>query len=201
MFTNSKHALPKWFPTDLLINCRKITLKKNELLFTLNQAATDIFFVESGEVQAIRLLPNGASAIMQRASGNDFFAEAAMCVEHYTCDAVVTRKAVIYCIPKEGLEVHLQKNNDFSLRFSTLLAINIRKQCSKLERLRMNRARDRILHYLVCESGSDNKIEIRSSYAKLADELGLEPETLYRTLSDLQKENLITKTDNIIALI
>jgi len=201
MLANSNNALPEWFPTDLLLRCRKITLKKKEFLFSLNEAATDIFFVESGEVQALRALPNGNSAIIQRASDNDFFAEAAMCVNNYTCDAIATRKAIIYCIPKEGLEEHLQKDNDFALRFSTLLAINTRKQCSKLERLRINRARDRVLHYLVCESDSSNKISIKSSYANLAEELGLEPETLYRTLSDLQKEKIITKIDNNIALI
>lgn len=201
MLTNSKHTLPEWFPADLLMQCKKRTLKKKEYLFTLNKKANNIFFVESGEVQALRLLPNGTSAIMQRASDNDFFAEAAMCVDNYTCDAMATRKAIVYCIPKDGLEKHLQKDNDFALRFSTLLAINTRKQCSKLERLRINRARDRVLHYLVCESDSSNTITIKSSYANLAEELGLEPETLYRTLSDLQKEKVITKIDNKIALI
>jgi len=201
MLANSNNALPEWFPSDLVLRCRKKTLKKKEFLFSHNEAATDIFFVESGEVQALRALPNGNSAIMQRSSDNDFFAEAAMCVNNYTCDAIATRKAIIYCIPKEGLEEHLQKDNDFALRFSTLLAINTRKQCSKLERLRINRARDRLLHYLVCESDSSNTITIKSSYANLAEELGLEPETLYRTLSDLQKEKIITKIDNNIALI
>jgi len=201
MLANSKHVLPEWFPNDLLLQCKKRSLKKKEFLFSLNEKATDIFFVESGEVQALRLLPDGTSAIMQRASDNAFFAEAAMCVNNYTCDAMATRKAIVYCIPKDGLEKHLQKDNDFALRFSTLLAINIRKQCSKLERLRIYRARDRILHYLVCESDSSNKISIKSSYANLAEELGLEPETLYRTLSELQKEKIIIKEGNNIALI
>lgn len=201
MLANSKHALPDWFPTDLLLQCGKKTLKKKDFLFSLNDKATDIFFVESGEVQAFRLLPNGHSAIMQRASDNEFFAEAALCVDHYTCDAVVTRKAVVYCIPKDGLEKHLQKDDDFSIRFSTLLAINTRRQCSKLERLRISRARDRVLHYLICESDSSNRILVKSSYANLAEDLGLEPETLYRTLSDLEKDKIITRDDKLIAVV
>jgi len=201
MFTNEINALPEWFPNTLLIKCEKKVLKKKEYLFQSDEKATDIFFVERGEVQALRALPNGASAILQRSSGNEFFAEADMFFSHYTCDAQVTRKAVIYCIPKQELEAHLKKDNDFSMRFSGLLAVNTRILCSRMERLRINRARDRVLHYLVCESGPDNVVIIKSSLAYFAEELGLEPETLYRTLADLQKENTISRQGDAITLI
>jgi len=201
MFTNAINALPEWFPNTLLAKCEKKNLKKKEYLFQLDEKATDIFFVERGEVQALKPLPNGASAILQRSSGNEFFAEADMFFSHYTCDARVTRKAVIYCIPKQGLEEHLKRDNDFSMRFSGLLAANTRKLCSRMERLRINRARDRVLHYLVCESDADKVITLKSSLAYFAEELGLEPETLYRTLSELQKENMINRRGETITLV
>lgn len=117
----------------------------------------------------MRLLPNGAAAIMQRASTGEFFAEAALCVNNYTCDAVATRDAIVQCIPKLVLIEHLQMKDGFSLKFSMLLAKNTRLQCSRVERLRINRARDRVLHYLICESGNDNIVRVQSSLANLAD--------------------------------
>lgn len=197
--TDKSHpALPTWFPQGIVSACIKRTLGKNEFLFQTGSQAGHIFFIIKGELRAIRLLPTGTNAIMQRASKGEFFAEAAMCSDNYKCDAIANRRTEVICIPVDRLTHHLQVDPEFSVYFMKLMVANSLKQCKKLERLRISRARDRVLHYLSCESRDHAGVVLDVSVAKWAEELGLEPETLYRTLSDLEKEALIIRKGNRI---
>jgi DNA-binding MarR family transcriptional regulator len=89
----------------------------------------------------------------------------------------------------------IASNGDFALRFSQFLALAMRRQCARYERLRLKRAGERVLHYLNCEltgpAGADLELDI--PLAEWADDLGLEPETLYRALADLEKKGLIAR--------
>jgi DNA-binding MarR family transcriptional regulator len=71
------------------------------------------------------------------------------------------------------------------------LARQARKQCSRQERLRLKRARDRVLHFLACEGGATGVVTWVSHLSELAAELGLERETLYRALAGLEAEGLL----------
>jgi hypothetical protein len=51
------------------------------------------------------------------------------------------------------------------------LARQARKQCSRQERLRLKRARDRVLHFLACEGGATGVVTWVSHLSELAAEL------------------------------
>ena len=64
---------------------------------------------------------------------------------------------------------------------------NLRAQC---ERLRMNSATERIIHYLETE-GEAGHVPLRQSRKAWAAELGLSHEALYRSLKKLQEQGVL----------
>ena len=195
------HELPAWFPSILKNATRTVELNRNEKLFELNARSDAIYFVQAGEVCATRFLPDGTPAVMQRSRAGEFFAEAALCVERYTCEAVAAKKSSVRLIPKDRLTKLLQEDADLSLHYIRAISADMRKQCSRVERLRIKRAPDRVLHYLMCETDATRTLTLQTTRAQWADELGLEPETLYRTLAGLEQEGLIKRTDNQVTLL
>ncbi len=94
----------------------------------------------------------------------------------------------------------LQTNLDLSTAFARMLAGNLKRQCGRLERMRLTSAKDRVLHYIACESRDGRHLELPFTLAHWAAELGIEPESLYRTLSQLEKACLIHRDGRQIEL-
>lgn len=194
------HKMPIWFPDRLREATQYIHLKRNEKLFELNVPVSAIYYVQAGEVCATRVLPDGTQVVMQRSKAGEFFAEAAICVDLYSCDAIASKHSTALTIPKAILMNLLQEDVAFSLKFTMALTADMRKQCSRVERLRIKRAPDRVLHYLMCETDASRCLTLQTTQAQWADELGLEPETLYRTLAKLEQEGAIKRVENNITL-
>lgn len=188
-------GLPSFLPPALLQESTRVALTRNERLFRVGEKVEHIHFVLEGELLAVRYLRDGSEAVMQRARDGEFFAQSAMLVPAYSCDARATSPTEVVRIPVRELRHALSCDGSFAMAFAGQLAADLRRQCTRVERLRIKRARDRVRHYLVCEG------PLRSSNAKLRDwarELGLEPETLYRTLAELEASGEIRREDGAV---
>ena len=95
----------------------------------------------------------------------------------------------------------LATNPEFSFQFTLAIARATRLQCSRYERLRLKHAADRVLHYLLCESNAGGEIDHPVHLYEWAHELGLQKETLYRTLATLEREGKICRTEQKIKLL
>ena len=194
-------TIPAWLPPGLESRCQCLTLEKGSWLFRLGDPVESVYWIESGEIRAIRHLLDGSSAIMIRAKGGQFFGESSMLLSNYTCDAEVVKRTSVKIFPVSALREEMNNNGAFAFQFSMSMAAHARKQCSSQERLRLKKARDRVLHYLGCEFGGKDEIDIDMPMAELAIELGLEAETLYRTLSKLEEEQVIQREKRHIRLL
>lgn len=193
-------TLPEFFPQSLIDATRKFSLNRGEHLFRKGEPARSVFFVLQGEVIAVRYLMDGAEAVMLRAGAGEFFAESTLMISQYSSDAICSRSSLLVEIPATALRHVFETQPAFALHFVAALASNSRRQCSRLERSRLKRARDRILHYLVCESLPGPTLSLTMPLSSWAVELGLEPETLYRTLRELEQEGLISRNHRAISL-
>lgn len=176
-------GLPAFLPPALRREVSRIGLSRNELLFRVGEPVAHVHFVLEGEVLAVRYLGDGSEAVMQRARDGEFFAQSAMLVPNYSCDARSACPSEVARLPVEALREAIASDGAFALAYVGQLSADQRRQCTRVERLRIKRARDRVRHYLVCEG------PLVGGGAKLQDwarELGLEPETLYRTLAELE---------------
>jgi CRP-like cAMP-binding protein len=186
--------------TDWLIEaCGKDVIETSvaagEFLFRLGELPHDIFLVVAGEARARRYGADGAEIVMQRARAGEFLAEAGMVAPRYSCEGFCPIDSNIRRIPLATLNRLIRANSDFALRFSQFLALSMRRQCARYERLRLKRAGDRVLHYLNCElvGAAGAALELDIPLADWADDLGLEPATLYRTLADLERKGFIAR--------
>jgi CRP-like cAMP-binding protein len=189
------HGLPSYLPDMLLKEATRVDLTRNERLFQLGNPVDHVYFVLQGEVLAVRYLSDGSEAVMQRARDGEFFAQSAMLVATYSCDARAAVPTQVMRLPVRELRAALLADGAFALAYAGQLAADLRRQCTRVERLRIKRAKDRVRHYLACEG------PLRSGGAKLQDwarELGLEPETLYRTLADLESCGEIRREDGSV---
>ena len=174
---------------------RVVTVAAGDLLFRLGDVPQSLYLILDGEARARRYAPNGAEILMQRSRAGELFAEAGMVAPRYSCEGYSPRASRVLCIPLHEVRERISSDGDFALRFALFQAVAMRRQCARYERLRLKRAADRVLHYLNCEltgpSGTTLILDI--PLAEWADDLGLEPESLYRTLADLEKKGLIER--------
>ncbi|MGF1547847.1 MAG: Crp/Fnr family transcriptional regulator [Thiotrichales bacterium] len=190
----SPATLPAFIGPELRTAARPRALTKGERLFTQGAAVDAIFFVQTGRVKAVRALNDGTQAIMLQSSAGEFFAESALASKVYGCDAFASQVSTVLALPAEAVHLELATNAQFAKSFALAMAGNARRQCSRFERVRLKRARDRVLHLLTCESDPHNRYHLTTPLVELAEELALEPETLYRVLSELVNEGRILRT-------
>jgi CRP-like cAMP-binding protein len=183
--------LPDYLPEPLRRQARPISLKRRQGLFRLNDPVAAIYFVRRGELEAVRHTPEGEALVMVRAGAGEFFGEPALAVDCYTCAAHAKVDSELFVLPKVAVLAALQEDPGFAAAFLLAQIRNARRQCSRYERVRLRRAEDRIVHYLICEADPDGCVALTGSLADWAGELGLQPESLYRALARLREEGRI----------
>ncbi len=183
--------LPDYIPEALRQAVRPLSLRRKQILYRQGETATAIYFVRSGELEAARFSPKGDALVMLRASAGEFFAELALNVECYGCSAYAKVDSELFVLPKPKVLESLRGDMAFAMAFLQAQMRNARRQCSRYERVRLRRAEDRVMHFLVTEAGPDGWIRLPGPLADWAAELGLTPESLYRALARLRAEGRI----------
>jgi CRP/FNR family transcriptional regulator len=191
-------SLPGLLTEELRAAASEVALARGGMLFRVGEPVEHIYFVIQGELLAVRYLPDGTEAVMQRARAGEFFAQSAMAVQRFNCDARAGDACAVARLPVREVTDALRVDGAFALAFAVQLAGDLRRQCTRVERLRIKRARDRVLHYLVCEGPLVLPGRKLQDWAR---ELGLEPETLYRTLADLQACRELERDEASIRLV
>lgn len=184
---------PDFLPPSLLAVSQRLELPLNAALFTLGAPVEQLFWLFRGEVQAIRTTASGQEVVMMLGRAGEFFAEASLFTPHYTCSAATRKSSVLLAIPIAPLRSALATDAQFSERFLRSTVMALRRQCSRVERLRLRTASERIQHYLSCEAAADGCCQLNMPLSEWALDLGLEPETLYRTLRVLEENGLVQR--------
>lgn len=128
-----------------------------------------------------------------RGRSGEFFAESSIYMPCYECDAVARKPAVVMALPLRTLRQALADDAHFADVFLRTVVLNLRRQNSRVERLRLRGASERIRHYLSCEASADGCCQLDMPLSEWALELGLEPETLYRTLRVLEENGVVLR--------
>jgi CRP-like cAMP-binding protein len=170
--------------------------KKGELLYRLGQPPEAMLCVLNGEIRLIRLAPSGTEIILQRSRGG-FIAEASLDAQAYHCDVVATNDSQLLLFPRSAFKAALKHDSSFHHAWTQLLSSEVRRLRVLNERLNLNSAVDRILHYIETE-GAQGVITLNQTRKSWATELSLTHEALYRTLRQLRESgDLIIEREKI----
>lgn len=182
----SQFATVTHVPAALRESASLVTCEVAETIFRIGDPVRSAMLVLSGEVRLIRRNPHGREVILQRSTAG-FVAEASLDSRVYHCDALAAQTSTLLIFPAKQFLAALDENVAFRRAWQSLLAREVRKLRSQCERLSLNSAADRILHYIEAE-GSNGVLSLTQSKKAWASELGLTHEALYRTLRRMQDE-------------
>jgi cAMP-binding proteins - catabolite gene activator and regulatory subunit of cAMP-dependent protein kinases len=158
--------------------------------------------VASGCIRLVRNDPAGREAVLFVAHAGDPFAEASIFTPIYHCDAIAMTDTTVRLYPKTILLPEMERNPRFVLTYAAMLGHQLMAARTRLERLSMHSARDRLRHFLMLEVGEDGcSVEVSGTLKNLASELGLTHEVLYRTLSRMVRDGEIAREGNVIRLL
>ena len=138
---------------------------------------------------------------MMRSFAGEIFAPASLNMSCYPCSSVATKASKLLKIPRKLMLKHLNTHPNFAQFYIQSLAMELKKQCARSERLRLKSASERVMHFITCESPSGQEIILSCPMSKWAEELGLEPESLYRCLSDMEMKGVIQREKRHIKII
>lgn len=176
-------------------HARALTLRRmerGEHLFLRGDAPAFLYGVVAGEIRLVRRTAPGDEIVLQRAR-RGILAEASVDQPRYHCDAVVTAAAEIAALPLPVLREALE-GEEFSRRWISHLAGELRRSRAMCERLSLRTAAERIVHYVETE-GRDGECVLGMTRKALAAELGLTHEALYRALARLAAEGVLEVGD------
>jgi CRP/FNR family transcriptional regulator, dissimilatory nitrate respiration regulator len=170
-------------------------------VFKQGDEATAIYQVRTGVISLVRHGADGSLLTVATASANETFAEASLFASHYHCDAVARAPSSVLSLPSNAVRAYLGANPDHAMAFAEFLSAQVRDLRGRLEMLRIKRAPERVMAWLQWRArGEPPMVEAGDAWSRVASELGLTPEVLYRTLSSLEKSGLIARNGRRIVL-
>lgn len=184
---------PDFLPATLTVASYRVHLSAGQVLFACSAPVENLYWMLRGEVVALRRMPSGQDAVLMRGCSGEFFAESSMYMPVYDCSAVVRKPAVVLALPLRTLRQALADDAHFADMFLRNVVLSLRRQSSRVERLRLRGASERIQHYLSCESNADGCCQLDIPLSEWAFELGLVPATLYRTLRVLEENGVVLR--------
>jgi CRP-like cAMP-binding protein len=157
--------------------------------------------VESGAVRLLRYGRQGEEVVLHDARPGEFFAEASLDSARYHCDAVASEPSVLLQVPAEALRTLLDVDREFARQWVALLARQLRTVRTRVERLSLKSAAERVRHWLVSEGlGPRCEVVLDGTLKDLARHLGLTHEVLYRTLAAMEREGVIERGSGVLRL-
>lgn len=190
-----------WLPAAIRQHSTLRELAAGESLFRQGDKTFAIFEVEQGRLRLIRHTIDSHPAVLHTARKGEIFAEAALFSRTYQCDAVATIASRVRAYPKRRLLAAFRDDSALGERFMAVLAHQIHIVRARLEERNIRSARERLLHHLLLAAGPDGRtMPLDGTVMDLASEIGLSHEVLYRTLAELEKEGVLSRTRTAITL-
>lgn len=189
------------FPAALRPRATLAHYDAGSTIFRAGSPTHSVFFVEMGAVRLVRYGRAGEEIVLHDASPCEFFAEASLDSPRYHCDAVATEPTKLLQVPATALRDLMDSDKEFAHEWVALLTRQLRAVRSRVERLSLKSASDRIRHLLVSEGrGPRSEVVLRGTLKDLARQLGLTHEVLYRTLAAMEREGIIERDDGVLRL-
>ncbi len=194
-------SIPDSLPSALQLAATDRDLVTGQVLFHRRDEAQSVFVVQTGRLKLVRYTSEGKLVILQVVRASESFAESALFSDLYGCDAVAETPSRVIIYPKQLLLTILRSQPDLAESFINRLALKNQFLKDRLELQSIRSARERVLQYLLhtLQTG-ETSVNFDRLIKDIAAELGLTPEALYRTLAQMEREGIITRTQRQITL-
>ncbi len=151
-----------------------------ELIFERDDPVTSYFGVQSGEAHLLRRQEDGTGVILQRAIKGAVLAEASFFAHAYHCSAVAVERSTLVIFDRKRVRMLLDDDPQAARAFNIHLALEVQRARRRAEILSLGRVADRLDAWLIW---NENKLPLKGQWNRLADEIGVTCEALYRELA------------------
>ena len=190
------------FPAALRPSATRVAFASGATVFRTGNPTHSVFYVETGAVRLLRHGRQGEEVVLHDARPGEFFAEASLDSARYHCDAVASEPSELLQVPAAALRDLLEGDREFARQWVALLARQLRTVRTRVERLSLKSAAERVRHLLVSEGrGAPCEVVLVGTLKDLARSLGLTHEVLYRTLAAMELEGVIERGDGVLRLV
>jgi CRP-like cAMP-binding protein len=190
-----------WLPAGVWRGATLRELAAGETLFHQGDPAAAIFGVEAGRLRLLRVTADDRRIALHTARPGELFAEAALFAAAYHCDAVAATAARVRCLPKAKLLAAFRADPDFAEHFMAILARQVMTLRARLELRSVRSARRRLVEHILLAGDGGRRLRLDGTLADLAEEVGLTPEALYRTLAALEQAGIVARTAEALTLL
>ena len=150
------------------------------LVFERDDPVHQYYAVQSGEVHLLRRQPDGTGVILQRANGGAILAEASFSTDAYHCSAVAVEDSTLIAFNRETVRKLLANNPTAAQAFATHLAHEVQNARRRAEIISLRKVADRVDAWLIW---NNDELPPKGAWYRMADEIGVSPEALYRELA------------------
>ncbi len=159
---------------------QKISLNEGEMLFGRGDAVASMYVLVSGHIDLVRYQEDGKPIRLHKAYGKCFIAEASLHAAYYHCDAICMEEAVLFGIVRGDFENCIYSAPDITKIWVQHLAASLQNERYRSELLTRKTVLERLEGWLDWNEG---QLPPKGKWKHLANELGVTPEALYRTLA------------------
>jgi len=182
----------------LAAGSKVVNVAKGKALFHQGEECKGFYLVLSGGVRLVFTAPDGREHNAMIAGRGAHFAEAVMLLgAAYPLDAYATEDAGLLFIGKAAVDACIDSNPSFARILIANLSTQLHQFSGQIAKLTLQNATQRVIGYLLTHMDADAKImgcasfTLPASKNDIALHLNISPETLSRTLRQLDEADLI----------
>lgn len=175
--------------------CKKLHLKKGEILFKENEKCDSVFLLLEGEILISSSDIDGNEEIYNYLKSGDMIANILVFAKNNTFlgDAIAQKNTTILQIKKDILLEILKNNNLFLDWFLSYNSNETMESKIKAKLLSKRSIKDRIIYYLTINGGIINE-----SVTSISKKIMVNRVCVSRIISDLEKQNIIKRKGKTI---
>lgn len=181
----------------------KLRLRRGEFVFRRGDLPAGFFVVVFGEIALTAAGARGPRLTGLVDPGRSFGEPMMFLAKPYIVDARAHTDALLLFVPKDAVFAEIERNPAFAHRMIAGLAARIESLVHELDAQARGSARERLIDYLLRIAGvrqGPASVELPTTKAALASQLGLTAEHLSRLLRDLSQRGLIHVDGRRIAI-
>ncbi|MEJ7558942.1 MAG: response regulator [Pedobacter sp.] len=180
-------------------------IKKRQVIYYEGDTANGLYLILSGKVKTFKVAQDGRELLTGLYGPEEYFGTAALLAgENYMETAEAVENTSLCLIPRDLMELLLNKYPDVSGQFIKLLANNVLQNEVQLLQLAYHSVRKRMAEVILRlkgDEGENSQLSLNVSRDNLASMAGIATETVSRILSDFKDEGLIERTGSKIVIL
>ncbi|MBV1701947.1 MAG: Crp/Fnr family transcriptional regulator [Hyphomicrobiales bacterium] len=151
-----------------------------QTVFHLGNPVRHVHFVRHGIIHLLRYQSDGTALVLQRAAQGAMLAEASLYSDVYHCDACAQEAAVTFAVERDELRNRLDSSPQAAQALMQHFAQGLQRARLQAEILSLKTVKARLNAWLVW----NGQLPPKGQWRRIASEIGVSPEALYREIAE-----------------